>query len=314
MKRGILVSLVLLAALAALFVPGVRWRAQALTVKLSGQAPEWAWTDMAAALKPGGWRAHLLSENFVGDTRFVHRNVDQACGVLWDAPLGLFWAPDMRDREYLSWHSRRQQQLEEVNPLMPRPAPADVILEVGGWVGCFTRESVRRGAARVIALEPEPTNRECFEKNLRAELDSGQVELIPKAAWSEPGLTVRFGHPGVDEDGRPSTSLEGFTAMPDGEFDIPTTTIDQVVEQRGLQRLDILQMDIEGTERHAIEGARKTLRTLAPDIILCLHHLPDDYEVLTRLLREINPTYRQSGDKMHGFFVGGRPYSPGLQE
>lgn len=300
-------------AMATLFVPGVRWRAKALTVKLTGQAPEWSWADMAAALKPGGWRAQQLSLNFVGDTRFVHRASGEACPVLWDSPRGLFWS-QMSDRLYLSWHARRQQQLSSEDPLMPSPGPGDIVLEVGGWVGCFAREAVLGGAARVIALEPEPTNAKCFEKNLRREMESGQVELIRKAAWSEAGIKVAFGHPALDEEGLPTESLEGFTAMPDGDFLVETTTIDEVVEQRGLSQLDILQMDIEGTERHALQGARQTLRTLAPDIIICLHHLPDDYEVITALIAEINPSYRQAGDERHGFFIGGSPIADGLQE
>ena len=306
--RKIAGATVLWLALASLFVPAVRWRVQAMTLKTTGQAPEWPWKDVLIGMVPGSYRGELLADKLVGDTRFVRRRAGDACPVLWNGPLGLFWA-QMNDHSYISWHSRRQAKFEGISPLIPRVRPGDTVLEIGGWVGCFARQAARDGAGLVIAMEPEPTNLECFRRNLRAELAAGQVELIEKAAWSESGAKVRFGVPEIDPEGNTDLSLESFMPMEDGPIEVETITIDDVVEQRGLQRVDLIQMDIEGSERFALRGARKTLQRFAPDLILCLHHLPDDHEVLTALVREINPTYTLRDNGKHGFFVGGRPVS-----
>ncbi|MBI1352893.1 MAG: FkbM family methyltransferase [Acidobacteria bacterium] len=294
--------------LASLFLPAVQWRVRALTLKASGQAPEWPWEDVLVGMAPGSYRGQLLEDRFRGDARFVRRISEDSCPVLWDTALGSFWA-QMVDHDYVSWHVRRMDKLFAVHEDVPRARPGDVVLEIGGWVGCFTRQCLIDGAERIVALEPEPSNIDCFRKNLGAALRDGRVELVEKAAWSHSGGTVRFGLPEIDPEGNPQVSPEGFMPMEDGPVEVEVVTIDDLVRERGLERVDLIQMDVEGAERHALAGARETLRRFAPDLILCLHHLPDDFEVLTGMMREINPTYRRTGDDLHGFFIGARPFS-----
>ncbi|MDR2067508.1 MAG: FkbM family methyltransferase [Holosporaceae bacterium] len=72
---------------------------------------------------------------------------------------------------------------------------------------------------------------------------------------------------------------------------VEITTVDDFVKENGLTRVDFIKADIEGYERHMLEGARETLKKFAPKLAICTYHLPDDPEVLEGLIKEANPAY-----------------------
>ena len=50
-------------------------------------------------------------------------------------------------------------------------------------MGVFTQKPLDQGAAKVISIEPEPTNVEC--RNFAAEIAAGRVIVLPKGVWNE---------------------------------------------------------------------------------------------------------------------------------
>ena len=69
------------------------------------------------------------------------------------------------------------------------------------------------------------------------------------------------------------------------------TTLDDFVRENNLPRVDFIKSDIEGFERHLLEGAQETLSRFAPKLAICTYHLPDDPEVLSGLIKKANPKY-----------------------
>src|SRR5439155_12428729 len=75
-----------------------------------------------------------------------------------------------------------------------------------------------------------------------------------------------------DQDGqitlaRPSGGNEGMFGVNAGTEDVfsaPLRRIDGLVESAGLSRLDLIKMDIEGSELSALRGAIETLRSHRP--------------------------------------------------
>ena len=84
--------------------------------------------------------------------------------------------------------------------------------------------------------------------------------------------------------------------------EVPAVPIDDVVDELGLETVDFIKMDIEGAERHALAGARRTLERFAPRMALCVYHNEEDYEVLSQIAREARPDYRVDSDRRHAFF------------
>ena len=72
---------------------------------------------------------------------------------------------------------------------------------------------------------------------------------------------------------------------------IVITTLDKFVEENKLERVDFIKADIEGAERDMLRGACNTLKTFAPKLAICTYHLPDDPEVLEKIILEANHNY-----------------------
>jgi hypothetical protein len=97
-------------------------------------------------------------------------------------------------------------------------------------------------------------------------------------------------------------SHKGFAVSDEGPVDAVAITIDELVETLNLERVDFIEMDIEGGEALALQGARRTLQRFRPTIVACIHHLPADREGIPRTVLEIEPSYEVETTKLQGYF------------
>jgi FkbM family methyltransferase len=150
------------------------------------------------------------------------------------------------------------------------PTPAFVIqpgwnvIDAGAHKGIFTVRAARAGA-RVIALEPETSNRAALCQNL-ARNGCDRVEVLPAALWSQAGEAVLhyFG-------GDASTNFSLILGDDDGSTDtVPTVTLQSLVEQLG--HVDLIKLDIEGAEV-------PVLRSTPPETLQRINRIVLDYYV-----------------------------------
>jgi methyltransferase FkbM-like protein len=73
---------------------------------------------------------------------------------------------------------------------------------------------------------------------------------------------------------------------------LPLTTVDKLVAELKLERVDYIKMDIEGAEQRALQGARQTLAKYHPRMALAAYHVPSDPERMPAIIREAWPQYR----------------------
>ena len=82
----------------------------------------------------------------------------------------------------------------------------------------------------------------------------------------------------------------------EGSVQVEAVTLDGFVERAGLDRLDLVKLDIEGAELSALQGARETIRRFRPKLQICLYHQFQDLWELPLFVRGLVPEYR--------FYVG----------
>ena len=82
----------------------------------------------------------------------------------------------------------------------------------------------------------------------------------------------------------------GFSIEKDPE-NIPTIRIDDFMGRQGIEKMDFIKMDIEGSELAALKGAEETIRKHRPKLAISLYHKIDDYITIPQYLTETFPFY-----------------------
>ncbi|HZR23142.1 MAG TPA: FkbM family methyltransferase [Vicinamibacterales bacterium] len=172
--------------------------------------------------------------------------------------------------------------------------PGMTMLDVGANWGYFTLVGafLVGQAGRVIAIEADPpavaTLRRNVERNRLA-----QVTVLGIAASDEPGELAfepyerhdrrRFGNFGVERvaDGEETATAIRVAARP----------LDDVLDEAGIDRVDVIKMDIEGGEAAGLRGLARRLASGRVDRIVlelhpaALHKLGTSMDAVIAMLR-----------------------------
>lgn len=170
--------------------------------------------------------------------------------------------------------------------------PGDTVLDVGANQGVFAM-AFGTVAARVIAVEPIPWQAERVRANiaLNSLTNTDVVEAAISNTVGRAELSLAKG----------DTSASIVPEGPAGQtIDVATTTIDAIVEQFGLDRLDFVKLDVEGAELMALEGAQQAIAQLKPK--LCLE--ASDMEMFARAAEMLS----DAGYRMYRFDRSGQLY------
>ena len=70
------------------------------------------------------------------------------------------------------------------------------------------------------------------------------------------------------------------------------TTVDAFVAENGLERVDVIKLDVEGAEMQALEGAAATLAHRRPRLAISVYHRPEDLFSIPLFLKDLLPDSR----------------------
>lgn len=226
--------------------------------------------------------------------RPVRIDSDDGGRGLWTTSLGDMWFPPGAGESTIRMLSG------EIYAGVYRLSLGDkVLLDCGANVGFFSRYAFMNGAERVIAFEPSPGNAACLRKNLARELADGRFTLIEMGVW-DAAATLYFNAGNQANPGTHYVKLEGQP----GDIQVQVVSIDSVVEQSGLTKLDYIKMDVEGSEVAALRGAAQTIRRFVPRLSVATEHTDDLLENSIRVIDTIRKTessYDYVCTEAHGY-------------
>lgn len=205
---------------------------------------------------------------------------------LWETPEGNWWIPAGSESSLPVLLG--QQAVNQYGDGDRTVQPGDVVLDGGAHIGVWVREALDRGAALVVAIEPAPVNVECLRRNLAAEIADGRVIVYPKGIWHEVAELPLYEDP-------ENSAADSFVAHSDdveATRTLPLVPIDLLVNELGLERVDLIKMDIKGAVTRALEGAEGTLAKYEPKLIIATEEKDDDPYDVFAALEAIHPGYQ----------------------
>jgi len=211
---------------------------------------------------------------------------EEANFTQWETPYGLFWIPIGND--YVLPFNLAEQELKIYGTGEQAVRPGDVVLDCGASFGVFTREALRQGARLVVAIELAPDSIEVLKRNFAEEIRAGQVIVYEKGVWDRDDELTLY----VDPQNAAANSVLNRRETSHASVKVPLTTIDKLVAELKLERVDYIKMDIEGAEQRALRGARETIRRFRPRLSLSAYHNPEDPRMIPELVRAAWDGYR----------------------
>lgn len=162
-----------------------------------------------------------------------------------------------------------------------------IIIDAGAHIGLSSVYFASRYPdARIIAVEPEPSNFEILLKNAE---NHGQIKPVQAGLWSK-RTSLRIQNVGA------ATWSFRVVEEPSGSG-IPAVGIPEIMADFNIQQIDVLKIDIEGSEFEVLKNSDSWISSVKT-LIIELHdrYQPGCSEALSRALSGYSYEKSRSGE------------------
>jgi FkbM family methyltransferase len=172
----------------------------------------------------------------------------------------------------------------------------DVVIDCGANIGVasliFAQKVGLRG--KVIAVEAEEANYRVLRRV--AELNRGKfAEIIPlRYALYKENCELKLFLSKSPASHSLYKNIEHRVireALTDNFEVVQGKTLDSIVRELNLERVDFIKMDIEGGELDTVYGAKETIANFKPKMAISIYHRPTDPIEISKTLLQYNPDY-----------------------
>ncbi len=161
-----------------------------------------------------------------------------------------------------------------------------IFIDVGAYHGLHTIPIARqlRNKGKVIAVEPCRESLDILKKNIKLN-NLNNVEVVEMACSSKEGEGIY----NINPINHATNSL--VYNFGDEKRKIKLTTIDQIVKDKKLKRVNLIKIDTEGEELNVLKGAIKTIKSFSPKIIIEIHN--KNQKIVLDFLEKLSYKYKR---------------------
>jgi len=137
-------------------------------------------------------------------------------------------------------------------------------IDIGGYIGITTVVIAKKIGenGKLYSFEPVPEYLNILNKNISYN-GLKNVKTYPLAVGNHIGMTSFYKN-------NASSSIVPQNGI--SEFQVNTTTIDAVLKEFNVERIDLINMDCEGSELFVLKGAERILHRNRIKIFCEIHH------------------------------------------
>lgn len=172
-----------------------------------------------------------------------------------------------------------------------RPEPGDVMLDGGAFLGEMTmRFAIDVGPdGRVYGFDPFPRHAQLATLNARHNGLGDRIRFVP-AGLAGRSTVASLAQLAPVEDGTsaPAQAVNPGRRIDEGDAMI---AIDDFIDWAGLEKVDYIKMDIEGSEAQALAGCHRTILKWRPKLAISVYHRFADLWTITNALAQRYPFY-----------------------
>lgn len=171
------------------------------------------------------------------------------------------------------------------------------IVDMGAHIGIFTVKAAKAvgDGGRVIAIEPQVDNLRFLQRNIEAN-ELKNVIIVPKAVNSKKGKSKLY------LSGRTWSHSLLPQELGSSEFaEIEVDTLDNILRELGVKKVDFMKMNIEGAEVEALKGMDEIVRSIKRVAIDAGHIVNEKmtYKVVAQRLRQMGFEVHREGDLVY---------------
>ena len=171
---------------------------------------------------------------------------------------------------------------ESVTRQLVRPETVRQYVDLGAYNGDTIKKLLPLAPhlSQVLALEPDCRNFRKLSEYAEGLAEKINIKPLPLAAWDRRETLL------MDASGNRNANLSSVGKK---TVSVEADALDNVI---GTLRPDYIKYDVEGSEREALAGSRRTIQTARPRLLISLYHRSEDLFTLPALIRDIAPHYK----------------------
>lgn len=177
---------------------------------------------------------------------------------------GWWWIWRFRFELLMRWF-----EWESVQRVLPIVRPGMTVIDVGAHIGYYTRilSELVGPTGQVLAFEPDPENYAVLQRNLAAPRYRNVV-LFNFAVADRDEMRPFYISPGNSNH----SLVPGYTEA-QSVFEVRCVTLDSVLAERGIEKVDFVKSDTEGGEPLVLAGLARTIAS-SPQLAMLVEFNP----------------------------------------
>jgi FkbM family methyltransferase len=172
----------------------------------------------------------------------------------------------------------------------------EVFVDGGGFDGDTIKpfcKFVNNNFKNIYSFEPDKNNYKKLVQTAK-NIDMSRIITVDKGLFHSKGW-VNFYQLGTSTSGIGSenyfTSFSGKIVDRKNQVSIPVTSLDEYFFNKK-EKPTFIKLDIEGTEKEALLGAKKIIKSFKPKLAICIYHKPSDLWEIPLLIKKLNNSYK----------------------